>query len=57
MGIYGTMDSIAYRASISCMTPVSNEPDELFEQVLEDERAATVEELRQNAVTPQDGQE
>lgn len=29
------------------MSPVSNEPDELIDQVLEDERAASLQEFRE----------
>ena len=45
--IYGTVDSIACRSRIDCMSPATNEPDELIDQVLEDERAAALQEFRE----------
>jgi hypothetical protein len=47
MGIYGTVAAYHTHSRISRMFPVTKEPDELLEQVLEDERAAAVQEFRE----------
>jgi hypothetical protein len=46
-GIYGTVAAYHTGSRIRCMSSVANEPDELLEQVLEDERAAAVQEFRE----------
>jgi hypothetical protein len=46
-GIYGTVAAYHTHSRIEGMSPVTNEPDELLEQVLEDERTAAVQKFRE----------